>query len=283
MSCDERAPRIAIIGGGNMGSAIMGGWIASDREPAASLAPGNFIVANPGEARRARLLEDYGCACVADAREIDYADIVVLAVKPQVMMGVLETMADHPAYSGGERGPLFVSIAAGLTTDVLERALPSGARLVRTMPNMPLLVGAGATGVARGRNATDEDLDLVCRLFSCLGVACVVPEDQIDAVGALSGSGPAYFAMMIESLSASGQRHGLSADVARELAVATAWGTSKLIVETGRDVAEVRTSICSPGGTTLAALAAMGARGFDEAVEAGIAAAISRSEELARS
>ncbi len=275
--------RIAIIGGGNMGSAIMGGWIASDESPASDLGPDNFIVANPGLERRERLARDFGVACVADAREIDAADLVVLAVKPQVMMGVLDTIVDHPAFVGAERGPLFVSIAAGLTTQALEAALPDGARLVRTMPNMPLLVGAGATGVARGSRATDKDIELVERLFSCLGTACVVPEEQIDAVGALSGSGPAYFALMIESLAASGHAHGLSEETARELALATAWGTSKLIVETGRDVAGVRESICSPGGTTLAALAAMSEQGFDQAIEAGIAAAIRRSEELARS
>lgn len=274
-------PRVVIVGGGKMGEAILAGWLASDLGPAAHLGVASFVVVNPGEERRALLEQRYGVACCADVREIDQADIVVLAVKPQVMSGVLADISENPAFCGGEEGPLFVSIAAGLTTARLEALLPAGSRLVRTMPNMPLQLAAGATAVTAGASASKEDLDLVRDLFAALGKAIVVAEEDMDAVCAISGSGPAYVAAMIESLTAAGLAEGLSAEVAQSLALQTVLGTALLIDETGRSPEEVRVSICSPGGTTLAALSAMEEAGFDRVFSAGVAAAVRRSKELA--
>lgn len=272
--------RIALVGGGKMGEAIMGGWIAADTAPADALRADSFVVANPGRERRGFLTQRYGVACVADACEIDGADIVILAVKPQVMMGVLESIAPLPAYAGAAEGPLFVSIAAGLTTSRLEGALPVGARLVRTMPNTPLLVGAGATAVAGGARATDEDVELVRDLFACLGRAFVVDEADMDAVGALSGSGPAYVAALVEALRDAGTAQGLGAALAEELAFQTVRGTAELMHRTGQDAETTRVAVCSPGGSTLAALAAMEEAGFSRSLRAGVAAAVRRSEEL---
>ena len=272
--------RIALVGGGKMGEAIMGGWIASHAVPADQLGAANFTVANPGEERRNYLKDRYGVSCVANAREIDGADIVVLAVKPQVMMGVLEEIAALPAYEGGDGGPLFVSIAAGLSTQRLEEALPDGARLVRTMPNTPLLVGAGATTVTAGTHASDDDVALVCNLFACLGKAYVVDEDAMDATGAVSGSGPAYVAALIEALRDGGVVQGLDAGLAEALAQQTVYGTALLMQETGQDAQATRVAVCSPGGSTLAALAAMDETGFARSIDAGVAAAVRRSKEL---
>lgn len=277
---DMAEARIALIGGGKMGEAIMGGWMSADAAPAGALSARNFVVANPGGERRAYLQERYGVACVADAREIDRADVVVLAVKPQVMMGVLESIAHLPAYEGGSGGPLFVSIAAGLSTARLQAALPPGARLVRTMPNTPLLVGAGVTAVVGGSAATHDDVELVRSLFSCLGTACVVEEDAIDAVGALSGSGPAYVAAFVEALRDAGAACGLDPALAESLAFETVRGTAELMARTGQDAETTRVAVCSPGGSTLAALAAMEQAGFAPAVEAGLEAAVRRSKEL---
>ncbi|WP_139652657.1 pyrroline-5-carboxylate reductase [Raoultibacter phocaeensis] len=272
----SESTRIALIGGGKMGEAIMGGWIASAQAPADALSAVNFTVANPGMPRREYLERAYGVSTVAQACEIRAADIVVLAVKPQVMMGMLETIAAVPAY----RGCLFVSIAAGMTTERLQAALPMDARLVRTMPNTPLLVGAGATSVCGSPSATDGDVDLVRELFACLGAAFVVDEGAMDATGALSGSGPAYVAAMIEALVSAGVNEGLSAELSEALAIQTVWGTAELLRATGQTPEQVRVSVCSPGGSTLAALAAMDEAGLSRAYEAGVRAAVQRSKEL---
>ncbi|MEG0070858.1 MAG: pyrroline-5-carboxylate reductase [Raoultibacter sp.] len=268
--------RIALIGGGKMGEAIMGGWIASREAPAAVLNKDNFIVANPGQSRREYLTERYGVACVADATAIESADIVILAVKPQVMMGVLESIASRPF----AQEALFVSIAAGLGTDRLEAALPQHCSLVRTMPNVALLVGAGTTAVCAGAKATAEECLQVRDLFACLGSAYVVDEGDMDAVGALSGSGPAYVAALVEYLRDAGVRQGLGADLAENLALQTVYGTAQLIRETGQAPEEVRLSVCSPGGSTLAALAAMDSCNIAAAYDAGVAAAVHRNQEL---
>lgn len=273
-------PRVALIGGGKMGEAIMGGWIATERPPAASYSAGDFVVANPGRSRRDYLTERYGVTCVADARDVTAADLVILAVKPQVMIGVLESIVELPVYGGASDGPLFVSIAAGLTTGRLEEALPAGARLVRTMPNTPLLVGAGATAVTRGARATEEDVAFVRDLFACLGRAFVVDEEDIDAVGAVSGSGPAYVAALVEALRDAGVGQGLDARLAEDLAFQTVYGTASLMERTGQDAETTRIAVCSPGGSTLAALEAMGEAGFSRSLDAGVAAAVRRSKEL---
>lgn len=272
--------RIAVIGGGKMGEALVGGLIASSEKPADCLDRGNFAVANPGEQRRAYLKDRYGVECVAGAEDIQGAHIVILAVKPQVMMEVIANIADLPAYGGGCSGPLFVSIAAGLTTKRLEDALPAGARVVRVMPNMPLQVGAGATAVTGGANATEADVELVRSLFACLGYACVVDEGLMDAVCAVSGSGPAYVAAVIEALSRAGEEQGLDPQLAQALALQTVYGTAKVLMETGQTPAFLRESVCSPGGTTLAALEAMHGAGFSEVFDKGVRAAVRRSKEL---
>lgn len=272
--------RIAFIGGGKMGEAIMGGWIAAREAPAATLSAANFVVANPGGERRAYLQERYQVACVANARDIRDVDLVVLAVKPQVMMGVLDEVASLPAYFENGQGPLFVSIAAGIPTARIEDALPTGARVVRVMPNTPLLVGAGATTVAGGVQAGAADTALVCDLFACLGMACVVSEDEIDATSAVSGSGPAYVAAFIEALRDAGIAQGLDGNLAESLAQQTVYGTAVLMRETGQDALETRLAVCSPGGSTLAAIAAMDEAGFARSLDFGVDAAVRRSKEL---
>lgn len=272
--------RIVVIGGGKMGEAIVGGWIRANEGAARAIDAQDILVVDPGDDRRLLLAERYGVACAADISGVEAADVVVLAVKPQVMMAVLEDVSAMPALM--RDGVLFVSIAAGLTTARLEGALAPGVRLVRVMPNMPLAIGAGASAVTPGANASQADVSLVADLFGCLGKAVVVEESLMDAVCAVSGSGPAYVAAMIESLRNAGAACGLPPDVAEALAVQTVLGTARLISETGQAPEAVRESICSPGGTTLAALAAMDEAGFEEVFSAGVSAAVRRSKELAQ-
>ena len=273
----------AIVGGGKMGEAILSGWLSGDAAPADAIQVSDVTVVEPGDDRRAFLETTYGVACVADASEIAHrCDVVVLSVKPQVMMGVLQAVAQNPMFQGGSDGPLFVTIAAGLTTERIASALPQGAPVVRVMPNMPLMVGAGASGVCKGAFATDEDVQYVAALFGCLGRAVVVDESQMDAVCAVSGSGPAYVAAMVEALRDAGAAQGLDPDLAEVLALQTVLGTARLIDETDLTPQTAREAVCSPGGTTLAALDAMNAAGFAGVIDAGVDAAVIRSKELAR-
>ena len=278
---DEKR-RFAVIGGGKMGEAILSGWISSMQEPAAAIDAASVTVAEPGEERRAYLVETHGVSCVADASAIEKADVVLLSVKPQVMFNVLETVRSNPAFEGGASGPLFISIAAGLPTDRLAAALPQGARLVRVMPNMPMTAGKGASGVCGAQGTSAEDVAYVAALFECLGVAVTVDESLMDTVCALSGSGPAYVAAMVESLRDAAAANGLDAELAERLAAQTVYGTAYLIACEGRDPGELRESVCSPGGTTLAALDAMNEAGFDKVFRAGVDAAVLRSKELAQ-
>lgn len=277
------AKRFLVVGGGKMGEAILSGWIASDASPADCISAASVQVVDPGDERRAYLHEAHGVECVRDVSEVaTVPDVVVLAVKPQVMMGVLRSIAQLAPFQGGADGPLFVSIAAGLTTQALSAELPAGAPLVRVMPNMPLSIGAGASGVCGGATASDDQVSYVAALFGCLGRAVVVNEADMDVVCAISGSGPAYVAAMIESLRDAGVEHGLSAELAEALALQTVLGTAQLISETGVSPADARISVCSPGGTTLAALDAMNAAGFNDVFQAGVTAAVERSKELAQ-
>ena len=284
MASDPMLPegaRIALIGGGKMGEAILAGWIAARDGAAAGISAESIVVAEPGAEKRAALEAAYGVECVADGSEILRTDIVVIAVKPQVIDDVLASLADKRGYAGGAAGPLFVSIAAGVTTARIESILAPGSRVVRTMPNLPLQVGAGATGVAGGANAADGDVELVRALFACLGEAVVVSEDQLDAVCAVSGSGPAYVAALIEAMADAGEACGLDRALAERLALQTAFGTAKVLLETGQGVGEFKQAVCSPGGTTVAALDAMAASGFEVSIAHGVKAAAARSKELA--
>ncbi len=279
VASNNAALRVLVVGAGKMGEAIVAGWIACAQEPAASINAQAIAVANPGLERRRHMVDTYGVRAYADASEADAADIVVLAVKPQVMMGVLEGIAKTPAFCG-DNAPLFVSIAAGIATSKLESALPAGARVVRVMPNTPLMVGAGASGVCGGAHASESDVNFVRELFACLGEAVIVDEADMDAVCGVSGSGPAYVAAMIEALRDAAAREGLDPVLAEKLATQTVYGTAKLMLERSQSAEDTRIAVCSPGGTTLAALDAMYSHGFREVFDAGVSACVKRSKEL---
>ena len=273
----------AIVGGGKMGEGILAGLIRSSQGSAAQLDASSFTVVEPGEQRRAYLVETYGVQCVEDAVQLSQCDVVLLSVKPQVMMSVLERIcANETLAASNASHPLYITIAAGLTTAKLEAGLPEGSALVRVMPNMPLSISAGASGVCKGAKATDDQVRYVADLFGCLGKAVIVDEADMDIVCAVSGSGPAYVAAMIESLRDAGAAQGLDAELAETLALQTVLGTAQLISQTGASVAATRESICSPGGTTIAALEAMQAAGFDEVFAAGVDAAVKRVKELSQ-
>lgn len=281
---------IVIIGAGAMGSAILRGWIDSVEAPADALCAQSFTIVDPNKDKIAEIGSELGVAVAEDAgaaadllASVDAsADVVLLAVKPQIIDEVMADLADLCWFDTAEGSPLVVSIAAGVPTSRIEAALGADVHVVRVMPNLPLQVSLGASVVAKGANATDEEAELICDLFAALGFASLVDESQIDAACAISGGGPAYVAKMIEDLTAAGVQSGLPEELAGALAMTTVGGSYKLLDEEGISPEELRVRVCSPGGTTLAALAAMDEVGFTRSISAGIEAAIDRAKELAR-
>jgi pyrroline-5-carboxylate reductase len=261
---------LAIIGGGRMGEAIAAGLVSSGALPADRIA-----VAEPN-AERQGVFVAHGIAVVADGHDIaGDAEMVLLAVKPQVIDAVVAHLADDiPA------GTVVVSIAAGITTARLESLLPAGTAVVRVMPNTPAMVGAGMAVVSGGSDASAEQVERVRTLFEAVGEAVVLDEHFQDAATAISGSGPAYVALVVDALAAAGVRQGLPRAVAQALATQTVQGTAELLARTGMHPAELMDAVSSPGGTTIAALEALEASGLRTAFARAVDAAVKRSKEL---
>jgi pyrroline-5-carboxylate reductase len=205
------------------------------------------------------------------------AGIVVLAVKPDQILGVCRDLAPHL-----DPATLVVSVAAGVSTAGLEQALPDGTVVVRVMPNTPAFVGAGMSVMSAGRHATDADLDRVEALLASVGEVLRVPESKQDAVTAVSGSGPAYVFYLVEAMIEAGVQLGLTRDVARRLAVQTAYGAGALMAQSGEHPVVLRENVMSPGGTTAAAIRQLEAHGVRGAVYAALDACATRSAELAQ-
>ncbi|KPK16696.1 MAG: pyrroline-5-carboxylate reductase [Myxococcales bacterium SG8_38] len=264
---------IAFIGAGNMASAIIRGLVATSTVPAERI-----LAADPEEERLQFLESKLGIRVTKDnTRAVHEASVVVLAVKPQTFPQVLPVVS-----AALDRQTLVISIAAGISTRLIERALPEGTRVVRTMPNTPALVGAGATAIAGGAHATDRDLALAETLFRSVGIAVTVPEDQIDAVTGLSGSGPAYVFAMVEALRDAGTAEGLPEETALRLASQTVFGAARLLLEEKESPEVLRQRVTSPGGTTRAGLDALEAAGFADALRGAVRAATRRSVELGK-
>ncbi len=267
----NKQERITFIGGGNMAEALVRGLVSSGHDP-------RWIsVTDPIAARRRTMARRY--RVVTSASNVDAAagaSVVVLAVKPQTMDAVLEELG--PAL---DRSVLVVSIAAGVRIARLERAFCERVRVVRVMPNTPCLVGRGASVLCPGSRARAADVRRVRSLLATVGKAYVVEDERMmDAVTGLSGSGPAYVYLFAEALIRGGVRAGLPADLARDLAYETIAGAAAMMIETGREPAELRKAVSSPGGTTLAGLARLDKGGFVRVVGEAVAAATRRSREL---
>ncbi len=263
--------RVTFIGGGNMAEALVKGLLAGGVVPAHAV-----TVVDVDAGRLARFRDHYGTVTGTDAaRAAERADVVVLAVKPQAMEEVLRALAGSAVASA-----LVVSIAAGVTTTRIEAALGANVRVVRAMPNTPALVGAGVSAVCAGRRAAGADLDTAERLLGAVGRVVRVEEPMMDAVTAVSGSGPAYVFHLAEALLAAAEDLGLAPDVARMLVAGTLFGSAKLLRESGLEAGELRRRVTSRGGTTEAALGVLGERKVSEALRAAVAAARDRSAEL---
>lgn len=264
--------RLAIVGGGRMGEAIAAGLVR-----AGLLAASDIVVAEPDAARRDLLAAAHGVRAVEPGAEaLAGADVVILAVKPQVVDAVLTSLAP------GVADALVVSIAAGITCARIESLLPEGTRVVRVMPNTPALVGAGMSIVSGGTEAGPDDVAAAETIFGALGDVVVLPEGLQDACTAISGCGPAYMALFIDALARAGVREGLTRELAERLALQTMAGTVELIRATGQHPEEVIAAVSSPGGSTIAAVTELEARGVRAAIASAVRAAVVRSRELGR-
>lgn len=279
--------RIAIIGGGNMGEALLAGLIKSGR-PARDL-----VVAEKSSGRAEYLSRTYSARVTGVADAVEDAAFVILAVKPGDVDSVTTEIAAAAAKAQGNSvEQVLVSVVAGVTTGFYEARLPAGFPVIRVMPNAPALVGAGVSALAPGRFATADQLAEAAQLFESVGGVLTVPESQIDAVTAVSGSGPAYFFLFLEALVDAGVANGLTRAVTTDLAVQTMAGAAAMLLErleaaradnSGRPdttAVELRALVTSPGGTTAAGLRELERGGLRAAVAAAVDAAKTRSEQL---
>ena len=269
-------PPIAILGAGSMGGAILHGLVESNEAQ-------GLVVTNRTAAKAETLARLPGVRSIALEDQPDgnrdaaaAADVVIVGVKPAMVPDLLREIA--PAL---KPGVIVVSIAAGVTIATFEQLLPEGTAVVRSMPNTPSLVGKGVTGVAAGTAADDADLAVVRALFETVGTVIEVPEDKIDALSTISGSGPAYVFLLIEELTKAAVGKGFSEADARTMAEQTFIGGAALLAASGEDPAELRRRVTSPKGTTERAVAVLQEARLDEVFARATDAALARAREIA--
>ncbi len=269
--------RIAILGTGSMGSAILAGLLAAGFDPA------RVSVSTKSEASARKLNDQYAVTAHSletsdDANRLAVAgaDVVLVGVKPAYVASTLAEVADA-------LGPdaLVISVAAGITNATMEAAVKSGVRVIRSMPNTPAIVGRAVTGLAKGSRASEADLAVATQLFQTVGRVVVVDESQIDALSTISGSGPAYVFYFIEQLTKAAVDHGFSAEQAATLVNDTFLGAAELVAATGKAPADLRRQVTSPNGTTERAIAVFDQANLAEVFKQATDAALARARELA--
>ena len=265
--------KVGFVGAGNMGEALVKGLLA------ANLVPAEAVYATDVRLERLKELDrQYGVQVAAgNAELVRHVDVVILAVKPQIIEPVLREIA--PAVT---RRKLLISIAAGVSTARIRAALGKEARLIRVMPNTPALVLEGVTAIAKAEGLEPGDLDIAGEIFSAVGRVVVLGEELMDAVTGLSGSGPAYVALVVESLADGGVRMGLDRLTAMTLATQTVLGAARLLLETGMHPGALKDMVSSPGGTSIAGIAALEEGGIRNTFIKAVERATLRSRELGR-
>ena len=263
--------KLGVIGCGKMGRALVGGIVGAGICKASDV-----IVYDTHAAAATAMAEELGVTLAeTNAAVVSASEVVLLCVKPQ---GFIEMLGDL----GESRDKLLISIAAGIRLAAIESGCGSHHRVTRVMPNTPALIGRGASAFALGTSATEADAALTESLLAAVGFVCRVKEDDLDAVTAVSGSGPAYFFFMLEALIAAGIEQGLTPEMARDLAVHTAAGAAELVLATGESPATLRENVTSPKGTTYAALESFRSNHFASIVSQAVTAAADRSRELGK-
>ncbi len=262
--------KIGVIGCGNMGAALIRGMLKSR-----FIAGSRMIAWDPDRTKLKAMARSCGLQAARSNAEVAAAHVVLLAVKPQQMDQVLREIRPHVAHR-----PLIISIAAGISTRWIERRIGRSIPVIRVMPNTPALVGAGISAVAGGRHATQSMLKITEQIFHGVGEVVRVPEKWINAVTAVSGSGPAYFFFLMEQMIQTGVRLGLSREAAHRLVVETAEGAAILAKTVGADPKVLRAKVTSKGGTTEAAFKVFTRRQLGKILQQGIRAAAKRAKEL---
>ncbi len=268
------SPRIAFIGAGNMASSIIGGLVNKD------FSPQSIIASDPCAQSLNKLKQVAPVSTTDDNHQaIAGADVVVLAVKPQVMKPILEALA-----SGAQQHkPLIISIAASIEIQSMDTWLGGDMPIVRCMPNTPALVQTGATALFANGNVSAEQRALANQILRAVGIALWVDDEAtLDTVTAVSGSGPAYFFLLMEAMQSAGEDMGLSADAARQLTLQTALGAAQMAISSDVDTAELRRRVTSPGGTTEQAIKVFEDQGMRDIVNQALTACRDRSESLAK-
>lgn len=268
---DTKRNRIGFIGAGRMATALAKGFLAQNAAKAEKM-----LACDVWPASREAFTKETGVECLAESLPvIQKSDVLFLAVKPQVLKS-------YPRISrNSDSEQLIVSIAAGVTLSDLGRSLGDHRQLIRVMPNTPSLVGAGAAGMASSESVSAEDRQFIRGLLETVGVCHELPEKQLDVITGLSGSGPAYVFQLIEAMSDGAVMMGLQRDIALQLAAQTVLGAAKMSLETGLHPGQLKDGVTSPGGTTIAGIAALERGGFRAAVIDAIEAGTLRSQELA--
>lgn len=263
---------IAVIGAGNMGTALIGGMVRAGQGPA------HLIASDPDGGRRSAVQAAWKVRTTGDnAQAAEESEILLLAVKPGVVPQVLDDVKEYvrPDHT-------IISIAAGVRTASIEEWLGMDVPVVRGMPNTPALIGAGVSALCPGTYAGAEHLDMARNILQTVGEVVLVTEKQMDAVTGLSGSGPAYVYTVIEALADGGVRMGLPRAVALRLAAQTVLGSARMVLESGEHPAVLRDRVTSPGGTTITGMQVLESCGFRGAIMNAVEAATRRSEELGR-
>lgn len=264
---------IGFIGAGNMAEALIRGLVRGGHVPAERV-----TASAPRQERLDELAQRYGIAATKDNRAVARScNLVVLSVKPQIMDKVLHEVGDQL-----RPGTLVVSIAAGVDTEAIEALVADGVRVVRAMPNTPALVGAGATAISPGSDASQADLATAQAMFDAVGITVVLDEIHLDAVTGLSGSGPAYIFLMLEALADAGVKVGLARRNAQRLAAQTMMGSAKMLLETDEHPGKLKDMVTSPGGTAIAGLHTLEQGGLRTTLINAVETATKRAKELGR-
>jgi len=287
--------RLLLVGGGFIGEALLSGFLSSGVLEAEQL-----CVVEPSEERRAFLQNTYAVELVAstDGQVLTERDVCLLAVKPGLIPLVARGLAAEQAtglatgqatdqtadqtmdQTAGLGGALLISIAAGVTLEDLQAALPAHTAVVRVMPNLPVVVGAGMAQISRGKSVTDEQMRSAVKLFESVGRATVIDEELQNVCAAIAGCGPAYFALVVDALAQAGVSQGISPELAQELAAQTALGTAQMLLDPDQHPDQLIDAVSSPGGMTIAALAELESHQVREAFDDAARAAVRRAVEL---
>lgn len=260
--------KIGFIGAGNMASALLGGILKS------GIISLNDAIISDKDKKKLNTFKEMGVSVTNNNAEVEEkSDIVFIAVKPNIVGLVLKELK-------GDKNKIYISIAAGVSVEFLEKALGNDKKIIRTMPNTPAQVGCGMTVMTPNKNITENEKEDVLKLLKSIGEAIILPEKDLETATAIHGSSPAYIYMMIDAMADAGVKYGLTKKSALLLAAKAVEGSAKMVLETGVHPEQLKDNVCSPGGTTIAAVCELENKGFKNAVQSAIDACIKRNNEM---